>query len=442
MYCPKCQKEVNDDLQVCPSCGSALESETENTVSEENTAFENEEIHAIEEKTMEEEADDAVKEIDGNDVDAKDIEANDAEKALIAENDVLSYEEQTDAPKPKSKLKVFVPIVSAVLVLLVAFSAWYFFLRKEGKEIPKEEKKLEEISEGELKFYCTIQARQYSMYGQPMDWDQEVNALTGKTMGEYMKDEVLDQLKAIHVIAGQAKQYKVTLDDKDLDAVKDYKQSIVELFGGESSYKESLQKMSLSDKQVEKILERQFLASKVQETVMHDDVAKHYENHYYKAKHILILADQQGEEEGADSGQDPKERAEEILTRLEAGEDFDALMNELSEDPGLSTNPDGYVFTDGKMVPEFEEAVKSLKPGEYTKELVQTDYGYHIIMRVELTGEDEDFDKNFSQYLSEFNMTDRKWAKLYKKWEAEAKIKVDEKMYEKINFKDFFDESN
>jgi len=78
-------------------------------------------------------------------------------------------------------------------------------------------------------------------------------------------------------------------------------------------------------------------------------------------------------------------KAEEILNRAKAGEDFAALANEFSEDPG-NKGPDGKLQggfygnnTKGKMVPQFEEAALALEPGQITQNLVETDYGFHII---------------------------------------------------------------
>lgn len=76
------------------------------------------------------------------------------------------------------------------------------------------------------------------------------------------------------------------------------------------------------------------------------------------------------------------ERAEEILIRANAGEDFSMLIETYGEDPGMISNPDGYTFTRGDMVPEFEEATLALEIGGIS-ELVQTSFGYHIIKRVE-----------------------------------------------------------
>jgi peptidyl-prolyl cis-trans isomerase SurA len=59
---------------------------------------------------------------------------------------------------------------------------------------------------------------------------------------------------------------------------------------------------------------------------------------------------------------------------------FDTLASKYSEDPSATTNYGdlGY-FSGGRMVPEFEDACYSLKPGEYTKIPIRSQYGYHII---------------------------------------------------------------
>ncbi len=88
-------------------------------------------------------------------------------------------------------------------------------------------------------------------------------------------------------------------------------------------------------------------------------------------------------------------KADEVLNRAKAGEDFATLANEFSEDPG-NKDPKGAgqggIYKDvtkGKMVAPFEQAALALEPGQVSPNLVETDFGYHII-KLEKKGEGKD----------------------------------------------------
>jgi protein-export membrane protein SecD len=78
-----------------------------------------------------------------------------------------------------------------------------------------------------------------------------------------------------------------------------------------------------------------------------------------------------------------KKKAEGILRRALAGEDFSKLAAANSEDPGSKTKGGdlGY-FGKGTMVKEFEDGVWSLKVGQINPKLVQSGFGYHIIKKI------------------------------------------------------------
>ncbi len=123
------------------------------------------------------------------------------------------------------------------------------------------------------------------------------------------------------------------------------------------------------------------------------EVSEKQINEYYEtmtigdieASHILIsteATDNMTEDEKDALNKKSLETAKEIITKLDAGEDFAALAKEYSDDEA-SKKEGGYLgyFNRGKMTDKFESAVIDLKVGTYSKTPVETEFGYHIIYK-------------------------------------------------------------
>lgn len=111
-----------------------------------------------------------------------------------------------------------------------------------------------------------------------------------------------------------------------------------------------------------------------------------------RAKHILIQFPEGEGENGALTDEQKAAvlaEAEAVLAEVNAMADiseFDALIEKYNDDPGMQSNPDGYYFGKGEMVPEFEESAFTLEEGK-TSGLVETSYGYHILLKLPLEDE-------------------------------------------------------
>lgn len=98
-----------------------------------------------------------------------------------------------------------------------------------------------------------------------------------------------------------------------------------------------------------------------------------------RARHILIRAAAGEGPEAEKALAAARARAEKAAARVRAGEPFERVASELSEDPGSKDRGgDLGAFPRGRMVPAFEEAAFSLAPGTVS-DPVQSSFGFHVI---------------------------------------------------------------
>lgn len=212
-------------------------------------------------------------------------------------------------------------------------------------------------------------------------------------------------------------QYAAIGHAMKLDIAEDYDAYIKEIEEQSGSDAASLKKkLGISDGLFEFVNYGDVYRSKLlsvceeENNITEEKKDEYFKNNFWRAKHLLLQTQGKSDEEKAAV----KEQIEKLYAQVKKGDDFDALITEYNEDPGVSSNPDGYVFTDGEMVPEFQNGVSEINFGEYN--LVETSYGYHIVKRLALDETPE----------------------LYEKFKKDNEDKINQALVEDI-FEDFID---
>ncbi len=121
------------------------------------------------------------------------------------------------------------------------------------------------------------------------------------------------------------------------------------------------------------LYERIAISTEIKKVVNDEAVSAAYQeyigtlttNNEYHARHILLAS---------------IEDATAVIEDLNAGGDFVELAKERSTGPSGPQGGDLGFFGAGQMVPEFEVATFALEVGHFTKEPVQTQFGYHVIL--------------------------------------------------------------
>lgn len=177
-----------------------------------------------------------------------------------------------------------------------------------------------------------------------------------------------------------------------------------------------------------------------------EDIKKYYDEKIFdsfSAKHILITPktnDNMSAEEKSAAEETAKNKAIEVINKLNSGENWSDLVKNYSQDTGSKEN-DGLVenFTKGDVVDEFYDATKNLNDGAYTNEPVKSKYGYHIILRVSKT-EKEALDSMKDELISKIvdsklnedsKLYTTTWDEIRKKYNLEINDTVIKNNYEK-----------
>ena len=280
------------------------------------------------------------------------------------------------------------------------------------------------------------------------------------SLAEELKNDALDTAVLYQIIRAKVAEYGIELTAEQEAQMEEDLDTAIEQLGGENAFLGELDMMCVDRESYLELNRVSYLYQALQNKLVEegavevtqadlDDFVEGYieANGMYAAKHILISTRRTSEDGTSyeDFSDEEKAQAYQLAWNLrdqlaQAGDSeelFDQLMNEFSEDgrdpeTGKLVSPDGYTMVfSGQMVPEFEAGALALEVGQ-VGDIVKTDYGYHIIMRIPMDT------SLLEEYAVQMVTEQYKMGLLAQEWVDQATV-VTEAAYDTIDPKAFYD---
>ncbi len=255
---------------------------------------------------------------------------------------------------------------------------------------------------------------------------------------DFLRKNALDFLIEMEIAYQSAKKQNYSVKEEEIQ--KRYEE-FKGRFKDEKEFKDFLDRQKLDEKKLKREIEREILVNDyVEKEILRDykppkeeEIKKYYdENPKYfvkpenvRASHILVQVPKDATEE---ERKELRKKAERILLELKKGVNFEELAKAKSDCPSKERGGDLGNFQRGRMVKPFEDAAFSLKPGELS-EIVETEFGYHIILLKEHNKEEKikfeeakDRIKNFLENNKKREIVQKKMEELISKAKVEKFI--------------------
>ena len=301
-----------------------------------------------------------------------------------------------------NKAKIIKRIAAGALAALTALTLTACGDSQQTASVSEEQKQAVVLTVNDKDFTATQYAAAFlynqnrldsmlSGYGQKTSKDI-TDADDRKVYSDNIAQLAEKQLAYLTVCEEQMQAAGLTVEDSDIE--QQLKEQ-AEMMGGDAALDSYLKEMGLTREQYSDFVRLSVMVSKLRENYFAqnpDAARKAFDEQYLRCKHVLIKTVDDNNAP-LDNQDELKAKAEDVAKRAKAGEDFDTLIANYNDDPGMESNPDGYVFTEGEMVDEFYQGTKALAI-DGISEPIQSTYGWHIIKRLPLR--DEDFESKKS----------------------------------------------
>lgn len=248
-----------------------------------------------------------------------------------------------------------------------------------------------------LEYQLQMFSAYYGMYGETIDengkvlWDQSVE---GTPLADMAREEAEGNALSYALLENVAAENGAALTDEDQAELDDAIATQIEEAGGEEAFRQNLYEQGITLGSYKRMISDGYLYQHLL------DMAKDPSSNLYQlpgddnayVDHILLMTtdSETGEPLSEEEAAEKREQADDLLAQLKASDDLEALFTELAdtygEDPGRADDAGYLINPETNFVQEFKDAAFALRPGELSG-IVESDYGYHILLRKELTQE-------------------------------------------------------
>lgn len=192
--------------------------------------------------------------------------------------------------------------------------------------------------------------------GKPI-YKAELDNLSGEIAqrgmaGEVPQERLLDELISRELLRQEAESKKIDAAPETAARLSNIRRAVL----SQAAAQDYIQSNPLSEEALKKDYDQRIAASKETE---------------YKARHILVKTEAE---------------AKDVIAKLNAGAKFEDLAKAKSTDGSAKEGGNLGWFGPQQMVEPFSQAVIALENGKYTTTPVQTQFGWHVILREESRG--------------------------------------------------------
>lgn len=318
----------------------------------------------------------------------------------------------------RKKIAAVVLATTLAISSLTGCGAEKFDLKQNGEK-PVITVDGESMSFSEANFQARLLQQQYESYYGTDIWKTE--GQDKQTIEQSVKAALLEQLKSYRVILNHAKDYDATLTEEEAKTLKEQ----AEAFIGQMT-DEFKALTDVNEEQLEEYVKQSLIAQKVSiEAGKEADVkVTDEEARQVKVNYVVFKVD-------TDAKKAEKTKAKQQATKL---------MNQATKTKNLAVSAkamkeevtEATLGKNNDSIPEeLVTAALKLKKGEITKP-IEIDYGYYVMQCMEEN--DKEATKTAKEQMLSEKQTEYFTNTTLPKWEDDAKITVDEKLWDTIQF--------